>query len=215
MKTIRSKTARKTRGAMEEPGRSVVRLTIHERSGLRVSPRGFERICTLNRDLRLERTAKGELIVMPPAGSETGRINNNISARLWIWAKNDRNGESFDSSSGFTLANGAVRSPDASWIRLDRWNALSPEQKRTFAPICPDFVVELMSPSDNKKDLHEKMKEYISQGARLGWLIDPIARSVEIHRPDRAVEVLQNPESLSGEDVLPGFTLAMKAILFE
>ena len=194
---------------------TTISLTVPIRSGIRVSPRGFERICTLNRDLRLERTAKGELIVMPPAGSETGRINNNISARLWIWAKNDRNGESFDSSSGFTLANGAVRSPDASWIRLDRWNALSPEQKRTFAPICPDFVVELISPSDDKIDLQEKMKEYINQGARLGWLIDPESRTVELYRPDRAVEVLQNPESLSGEDVLPGFAPAMKGILFQ
>jgi Uma2 family endonuclease len=195
--------------------RTTISLTVPIPSSLGVSPRGFKRICALNRDLRLERTAKGELIVTPPAGSETGRINNDISARLWIWAKNDRNGESFDSSTGFTLPNGAVRSPDASWIRLDRWNALTPEQKRTFAPICPDFVVELRSPADDKKDLHEKMKEYISQGARLGWLIDPIARSVEIHRRDRAVEVLNDSESLSGEDVLPGFTLAMKGILFE
>ncbi len=194
---------------------TTISLTVPIRSGIRVSPRGFERICTLNRDLRLERTAKGELIVMPPTGSDTGERSGYITYRLMTWSIRHGTGKCFDSSTGFTLPNGAVRSPDASWIRLDRWNALTPEQKRTFAPICPDFVVELMSPSDDKIDLQEKMKEYINQGARLGWLIDPESRTVELYRPDRAVEVLQNPESLSGEDVLPGFAPAMKGILFQ
>jgi Uma2 family endonuclease len=195
--------------------RTTIALTVPIPSSLRVSPRGFQRICALNRDLRLERTTKGELIVTPPTGSETGEKNGRLTYSLMKWTIQDGSGKCFDSSTGFTLPNGAVRSPDASWIGLDRWNALSLEQKRTFAPICPDFVVELRSPSDDKKDLHEKMKEYISQGSRLGWLIDPLERSVEIHRRDRAVEVLNDPEFLSGEDVLPGFTLEMKGILFD
>lgn len=194
---------------------TTVSLKVSFRSGLRVSPRGFERICALNRDLRLERSAKGELIVIPPTGSDTGERSGLITYRLMAWTIQAGTGKCFDSSTGFTLPNGAVRSPDASWIRLDRWNALTREQKRKFAPICPDFVVELMSPSDDKKDLQAKMLEYITQGARLGWLIDPEARSVEIHRPERAVEVLINPQSLSGEDVLPGFTLEMKGIFCE
>ncbi len=182
---------------------------------LQVSDDDFGALCTANRDLRLERTAQGDLIVMAPAGSESGGRNAVLTGRLYIWAAADGAGVSFDSSAGFRLPNGATRAPDASWIRNDRWNALTPEQKRGFAPICPDFAVELCSPSDDRKLASEKMREYVDNGLRLGWLLDPDDGRVEIHRPGRPVEVLDRPATLSGEDVLPGFTLDLKGILFD
>jgi Uma2 family endonuclease len=182
---------------------------------LRVSSAGFWRLCAANRDLRLERTAQGVLIVMSPAGSQSGASNAELSGQLFVWAKADGTGLSFDSSTGFTLPNGAVRAPDASWIRRSRWEALAPEQMRKFAPICPDFVAELMSPSDDRPDVQAKMREYIEQGVRLGWLIDPEAGEVEIYRPSRPVETLDRPQTLSGEGVLPGFVLDLKGILFD
>jgi Uma2 family endonuclease len=187
---------------------------VRVRSGLRVSPEAFWRICGDNPDLRLERTARGRLIVMAPAGSDTGHRNFRLSLQLGIWAEADGSGLGFDSSAGFTLPNGAVRSPDTSWILRERWKALSPEQTRRFAPICPDFVVELTSPSDEgrRPRVREKMREYIEQGARLGWLIDRDAREVEIYRPGREAETLAWPASLSGEDVLPGFVLDLSRI---
>jgi Uma2 family endonuclease len=152
---------------------------------------------------------------MPPVGTESGGRNAKLTQRLGNWSEADGSGEFFDSSPGYTLPNGATRSPDASWIRKDRWNALTPAQKKKFAPIYPDFVVELCSPSDDRKDIREKLSEYIAQGARLGWMLDPDERSVEIYRPGRPVEVLQHPRTLSGEDVLPGFVLDLKGILFD
>ena len=178
----------------------------------------FWKICAANRELRLERTAGGDLEVMYPAGSESGERNNFLSYRLTHWSMTigrGLGGHCFDSSTGYTLPNGAKRSPDASWIARDRWAALSPAQKKVFAPICPDFVAELRSPTDSKRKIREKMVEYLANGARLGWLIDPNDETVEIYRPDRDVEVLQRPERLDGEDVLPGFSLELGGILFD
>ncbi|MFO0960793.1 MAG: Uma2 family endonuclease [Isosphaeraceae bacterium] len=175
--------------------------------------RRFQRLCRDNPDLRLERTAGGELVVMSPADSNSGRRNSLIIIRLGIWNEANGLGIVFESSSGFTLPNGAIRAPDASWIARDRWEGLTPAQRDTYAPICPDFVVELRSPSDSLAELQCKMQEYLAQGARLGWMIDPARNVVEIYRPGREVETLKSPASLSGEDVLPGFVLDLKGIL--
>ncbi|MBD1831998.1 Uma2 family endonuclease [Cyanobacteria bacterium FACHB-472] len=173
----------------------------------------FWQLCQNNRDYRFERTASGELIIMPPTGSETGNRNIKIAAQLEVWSSQNNLGLAFDSSSGFKLPNGANRSPDASWIRRDRWDALTAEEQQGFAPICPDFVIELRSKSDSLKELQEKMQEYMENGARLGWLIDRKNQRVEIYRQGQDVEILENPATLSGEDVLPGFVLDLKQIM--
>ncbi len=167
----------------------------------------FLEIAAVNRDLRLERTATGELIIMAPTGSETGNRNLDIEGQLWLWNRQTKLGVAFNSSSGFKLPNGADRSPDASWVKLERWQTLTPKEQEGFAPLCPDFVVELRSKSDNMEPLREKMREYIANGARLGWLIDRKNQKVEIYRQNQDVEILDNPRTLSGEDVLPGFIL--------
>ena len=172
----------------------------------------FVQLALANRDLQLERTATGELIVMPPTGSETGNRNLDIEGQLWLWNRQTKLGQAFNSSTGFNLPNGADRSPDAAWVRQERWDALTPEQKKGFAPLCPDFVVELRSESDNMEPLRAKMREYIENGARLGWLIDRKNKKVEIYRQDQDVEVLNNPNTLSGEEVLPGFDLDLTEV---
>ncbi|UKO97990.1 Uma2 family endonuclease [Nostoc sp. UHCC 0870] len=179
---------------------------------LTVSHEQFVQLALANRDLQLERTATGELIVMPPTGSDTGYRNLDIAGQLWLWNRQTKLGVAFDSSSGFHLPNDSDRSPDAAWIRQDRWDALSIEQQETFAPICPDFVLELRSKNDSIEKLRAKMREYIDNGARLGWLIDRKNQQVEIYRPGQDVEVLNHPVSLSGEDVLPGFVLDLTKI---
>jgi Uma2 family endonuclease len=189
-------------------------MTIPSTIALQVTPEQFMALALANRDLRLERTARGELVVNPPVGWETGAQNWKISGELYLWWCNcGEPGKAFDSSSGFILPNGATRSPDTSWVSQERWDALSPEQKaETFAPICPDFVVELRSASDNLQPLREKMQEYLKNGARSGWLIDPGRRQVEIYRLGKEAEVLNNPVELSGEDVLPGFVLNLQRV---
>lgn len=172
----------------------------------------FYEFCQANRDLRIERTASGDVIVMPPAFSDTGNRNFKIAVQLGNWAEQDGTGETFDSSAGFTLPNGAIRSPDASWIKLERWNALTEEQKASFAPICPDFVIELRSKSDTLSSLQNKMQEYIANGASIGWLIDRKNRKVYIYRPNQEPEILDNPETVSGDLELPGFVLPMVKI---
>jgi Uma2 family endonuclease len=172
----------------------------------------FFEFCQLNAEWRIERTAEGELILMPPAGGETGNRNAGITALLWLWAETDGTGLVFDSSTGFILPNGAKRAPDAAWIRRSRWEALPLEQRRKFPPLCPDFVVELRSPTDALDMLKEKMAEYLANGAQLGWLIDPAERKVYVYRPDSEVVCLENPESVSGEPVLPGFVLDLAKI---
>ena len=172
----------------------------------------FFAFCQINRDLRIERTTNGELLIMSPTGSETGNRNFKLTVQLGIWADRDGTGIGFDSSSGFTLPNGAERAPDAAWIKLERWNALTSEQQQKFAPICPDFVVELRSASDNLAPLKTKMEEYIDNGASLGFLIDRKNRDVYIYRSGVGVECLNNPATVSGESVLRGFVLDLSKI---
>ena len=172
----------------------------------------FYELCQANRDLRLERTATGEIIIMPPAGGETGHRNIEISFQVQAWSRQNNLGIAFDSSTGFKLPNGAERAPDASWIKCDRWNSLNTEQKRKFPPLCPDFVIELRSETDSIKTLQLKMLEYMDNGAKLGWLIDPKTQKVEIYRLEKQVEILQNHATLSGEDVLPGFVLNLSFV---
>ena len=172
----------------------------------------FFQLCQKNRDLRFERSAEGDLIIMPPTGSETSDRNAELTYQLRAWSRQNKQGKSFDSSGGFRLPNAAQRSPDASWVTIERWNNLTQEEKERFAPLCPDFVVELMSPNDSLEKTREKMKEYIDNGAKLGWLINRQQRQVEIYRPNKEVERLQSPETLSGEDILPGFILDLVPI---
>ena len=182
---------------------------------LRVTPDDFWRLCMENRDLRLERTARGRLIAMAPAGSGTSMRNAYLTYRLVGWAELDGTGVFFDSSGGFTFPSGLTCAPDASWIVRERWEALTSEQQEKFAPICPDFVAALTSRTDTRRKLQKKMAAYVSQGIRLGWLIDPKSCEVDIYRPGRVVETLKRPATLSGEDVLPGFVLDLKGILFD
>ncbi len=180
---------------------------------LYVTPEQFTALAVANRDLRLERSPQGELIVNPPTGWETGERNRSIIGQLDRWyEENQASGKAFDSSTGFTLPNGAIRSPDASWVSGERWESLTAEDKITFPKICPDFVVELRSRSDQLATLQAKMREYRENGAKLGWLIDPQARKVEVYRPQREVEVLDNPTALSGEAVLSGFVLKLNRV---
>lgn len=172
----------------------------------------FLRIASENEEWRFESTKDGELVIMPPTGGNTGRRNIKISAQLENWSSGNNLGEAFDSSTMFVLPNSARRSPDASWIRRERWDALTLEQQDKFPPICPDFVVELVSPSDSIETLRQKMQEYLDNGAVLGWLIDPKTRQVEVYRRGRNKEILKSPATLSGEDVLPGFVLDLQSI---
>jgi Uma2 family endonuclease len=174
-----------------------------------MSDEQFFELCQLNRDLRLERTSQGDLVIMPPTGGETGRTNFELTVLFGHWVHADGSGVGFDSSTGFTLPNGAKRSPDLAWVKRTRWEALTPEQRKVFAPLCPDFVLELRSPSDALEYVQAKMQEYLDNGARLGWLIDPIERKVYIYRPQAPVECLDNPQAISGEPVLPGFVLEL------
>jgi Uma2 family endonuclease len=172
----------------------------------------FYAFCRTNSDLRIERNASGEVIVMPPAFSDTGNRNLKISQQVANWADEDGTGEVFDSSAGFTLPNGATRSPDTSWVLSSRWNALSPQQQASFAPIAPDFVIELRSSSDTLLGLQEKMQEYVEQGVRLGLLIDRKNRKVHVYRPNCEPEVLDSPEQVSCDPELLGFGLKMAKI---
>jgi Uma2 family endonuclease len=172
----------------------------------------FFQLCQDNRDYKFERSAKGEIIIMPPTGGGTGNRNAGITAQLWLWNEQHKLGTVFDSSTGFKLPNGADRSPDASWIELSRWNSLTEEEKERFIPLCPDFVIELLSPTDRLKIAREKMQEYIENGASLGWLINRKSQQVEIYRQGREVEILDSPNTLSGENILPGFVLNLESI---
>ena len=172
----------------------------------------FTRLCQENPELRIELTAQQELVIMPPTGSETGRRNSTLTQRLANWAETDGTGIVFDSSTLFTLPNGAKRSPDASWVRKERWNALTKDQREGFAPLCPDFVVELRSPTDRLSDLHDKMREYIANGARLGWLIDPLDKRVYVYRPGQPSATVDDPATLSGDPALPRFVLQVQEL---
>lgn len=178
---------------------------------LKVTDEQFLQFVAANPDLRLERTAEGELIVMAPTGSEGGNYNAELTSDFVIWNRQTRLGVVFDSSTGFRLPNGAIRSPDVAWVARNRWDALTPEQRQGFAPICPDFVLELASETDDIAVLRAKMQEYIDNGCCLGWLIDPKTRQVEIYRPGQQVEKLAAPKCLSGEAVLSGFVLDLQS----
>lgn len=167
----------------------------------------FEQVCQQYRKLRLELTSTGELLVMPPTGALTGMRNADLSYQLMSWGKNDRTGICFGNTVGFILPNNAIREPDAAWIRREKWESLSEQQRERFVPFCPDFVVELRSRTDRLPVLLSKMEEYMANGASLGWLIDPSTRRVYVYWPHEEVIVLENPESVSGDPLLPGFVL--------
>lgn len=186
--------------------------TVNLKPALELTDEQFWQICIANRDLKFERSAAGELIIMPPTGGTTGNRNSRLNQQLGNWADQDGTGLVFDSSTGFKLPNGADRSPDAAWVRQKRWDALTTEQQDRFVPLCPDFVVEILSPSDRLQTTQDKMQEYIDNGAQLGWLINRRDQQVEIYRPKQAVEVLDAPQSISGESVLPGFRLDLGSI---
>ncbi|NJR76047.1 MAG: Uma2 family endonuclease [Scytonema sp. CRU_2_7] len=169
----------------------------------------FYQLCQNNRELQFERTATGELIIMSPVGGESGNREADLIIDLGIWNRQTQLGYTFSSSTTFKLPNGADRSPDAAWIRRERWEALTPEQRRKFPPIAPDFVIELRSATDDLETLRQKMQEYLDAGVQLGWLINPQQQQVEIYRPSQDVEVRNLPTKLSGENILPGFNLGL------
>lgn len=166
----------------------------------------------MNKELRLELTAEGELVIISPTGGETGNRNFDLLGQLWFWNSQNNLGKAFNSSTGFKLSNGATRSPDASWVKMERWDALTPQQRKKYLPLCPDFAVELVSETDDVEDTQAKVREYLANGLQLGWLINPKDKQVIIYRPNLAPEVLQSPTSLFGEDVLPSFILNLQPI---
>ena len=173
----------------------------------------FEKICRENRDRKFERTAQGELVIMSLTGGSTGERNAELNGQLWLWNRQAKLGHIYDSSTGFRLPNGAIRSPDAAWVSQSRWDALTPEQRKKWVPLCPDFVVELKSPSDDIADLQTKMLEYQENGLKLGWLIDPDRQLVEVYQADRSMELLSNPEEISADEIMAGFVLKLAGIL--
>jgi Uma2 family endonuclease len=178
----------------------------------KINDEDFFDFCQSNPDLRIECTAEGDLIIMPPTGGETGKRNFALIGLFYAWANADGTGEGFDSSTVFTLPNGAKRSPDLAWVKRSRWNALTDKERRGFPPLCPDFVIELRSHTDSLSTLQEKMEEYIANGAQLGWLIDPIEKRFYVYRPGAQVECLTDPETVSGDPLLKGFTLSLEEI---
>jgi len=187
-------------------------ITINFNNVIKLTDDQFYQLCQDNPDVKFERNAKGELIVMPPTGGETGKRNAKLTARFVLWNEQTQLGEVFDSSTCFKLPNGSDRSPDVSWIQLERWNALTPEQREKFPPIAPDFVLELMSPSDSLSVVQAKMQEYMDAGVKLGWLIDRKTGRIEIYRQGQTKEVLEFPTRLSGEEILPGFILDLQIV---
>ncbi len=187
-------------------------ITINFNRIVNLSDAQFYQLCRENPDVKFERTAIGEIVIMPPTGGETGKRNAGITADFVIWNRQTKLGEVFDSSTCFKLTNGANRSPGVAWIAQDRWDTLTPEAQEKFPPIAPDFVLELMSPSDTLRDTQAKMQEYMDNQVKLGWLMNRKTRRVEIYRQGQPVEVLESPASLSGENVLPGFILNLQTI---
>jgi Uma2 family endonuclease len=192
-------------------------LSLNVPSSVGLTDEQYYQLCIANPEWQLELSARGELVIMTPTGGESGIRNSNLTTELTLWNRQTRLGKVFDSSTEFCLPNGAKRSPDVSWVKLDRWNALSPQNQKRFPPLCPDFVAELRSETDSIAKLRTKMREYRANGAHLGWLLDPQTPGVEIYRPGQDVEVLNfpthQPPQLSGEDILPGFTLDLSLIL--
>ncbi|MBE9077946.1 Uma2 family endonuclease [Romeria aff. gracilis LEGE 07310] len=175
-----------------------------------LSDEQFYRLCMANPELRVERTPQGRLLLMPPVGGESGNRELELGGELYLWNRQTQLGKVFSSSTVFKLPGGGDRSPDAAWVELSRWQALTPEQRTKFPPIAPDFVIELRSQTDSLPMLQAKLREYLDSGVRLGWLFNPQAQQVEIYRPERLLEVRSLPTTLSGESVLPGFTLSVE-----
>jgi Uma2 family endonuclease len=197
---------------LTEPQVNLGHVTLRIRPAIEMTDDEFFALCQLNRDLRFERTSQGDIIIMSPTGAETGIRNSSITGQLYIWAKRDGTGVVFDSSTGFKLPNGADRSPDAAWIPRSRLATLTAEQKERFLPLCPDFVVELLSPTDTLAVTQAKMDEYIENGAQLGWLIDPEMRRIHAYRPLQAVVIKENLLETSADPELPGFVLDLREI---
>lgn len=187
-------------------------LTLNLDSVIELSREQFYQICQDNPELKLERTASGHLVIMSPTGGETGRKNASLIVQVGLWNEQTQLGEVFDSSTGFSLPNGADRSPDVAWLEKSRWGALSQQQKEKFIPLCPDFVIELLSPTDNLKHVQAKMQEYMENGCQLGWLINQKQKTVEIYRPGKKIGFINEPTLLSGENVLPNLTLDLNKI---
>ncbi len=188
-------------------------LTVNLNQTFSLNDEQFETICNNNKTLKFERNSKGELIIMSLTGGETGRRNLKLCARFDNWNSQKNLGVGFDSSTGFKLPSGAIRSPDLAYITKERWNNLTPIQKKKYVPLCPDFLVELKSASDEIEDLQRKMQEYLENGLKLGWLIDPESQNIYIYKPHQSVIILNNPQTISGEDILPDFVLDLTGIL--
>jgi Uma2 family endonuclease len=192
-------------------------LTINVPPAVELTDEQFFQLCIANEEWRFEMSGEGELIIMPPTGGESGMRNADLTTEVTLWNRQTKLGKVFDSSTIFQLPNGAKRSPDVSWVILQRWEALTPAEKKRFPPLCPDFIIELRSETDSLGTLRKKMQEYLANGMRLGWLIDPQTPLVEIYRPQQSVETinfsLTQPPLLSGEEVLPGFLLDLTRIL--
>ena len=197
---------------LKEPRQNESLWKLHLRPAVELTDDQYFALCAINRELRLERTAEGDLIIMPPTGAETGNRNSEISRQFGNWTKQNGTGAAFDSSTGFKLPNGADRSPDASWVLRTRLAELTTEQKKKFLPLAPDFAIELKSPTDHFADQQAKMEEYRDCGVRLGWLINPETRQVQVYRPGKEIETLENPLEVSGEPELPGFVLDLREI---
>ncbi len=187
-------------------------MVLHTRPALEMDEEQFFEFCRINQDWRIERTAEGDLEIMPPTGGETSNRNADLTMQVGIWTRRDGTGVAFDSNGGFILPNGAMRSPDASWVRRGRLTNLTVEQKQRFLPLCPDFVIELRSPSDPLPPLEAKMREYLENGARLGWLLDPEERKAHVYRPEEDARILENQQKVSGDPILQGFVLDLRPI---
>lgn len=185
-------------------------MVLHQLAELQMSDEQFYQFCQNNPTWTIERSAAGEILIMSPTGAETGGYNFDLITQLGIWTRRDGRGKGFDSSTGFRLPNGAVRSPDAAWVLKSRWETISPKDRQGFPLLCPDFVLELRSPTDLLATLQDKLQEYIANGAQLSWLIDPVEGQVLVYRPDQAVEVLNTPAKLAGDPVLKGFVLDLQ-----
>lgn len=187
-------------------------ITVNLNPIIQLTDHQFYQLCRENPEVKFERNAKGEIQIMSPTGGGTGKRNVEISADFVFWNRQNKLGVCFDSSTCFKLPNGANRSPDVAWIKKERWDSLTTEEKTKFPPIAPDFVLELMSPTDSLQETQKKMQEYMENGVKLGWLINPKTRQVEIYRLGKPVEILTAPLELSGEDILPGFILNMAIV---
>ena len=187
-------------------------MVVHTGEVIQIDDEQLFEFCQINRDLQIERSADGDIIIMAPEGGCRAFGSAKLTTIFGVWAEGDATGRIFSSSGGFILPNHAMRSPDVAWVRNDRLDGLTDEQWQKFLPLCPDFVLELRSPSDSLRALQRKMEEYCQNGAQLGWLLDPVTKSVHVYRPDSAPEILQNPATVSGEPLLRGFVLDLQKI---